>query len=53
MADWELVFSQSPVNGGDYREPESQHIEWPKGTWLQRRLEALRKKEKKDDQRST
>lgn len=39
---WQLVFSQSRVNGGEYRGDDLpvKHWDWPKDTYLQKRLEA-------------
>ena len=44
MNTWEVIFMQSPVNHGYYDEDElpQQNWEWPKGTWLQTRLDYIR-----------
>lgn len=41
---WQLIFRQSKVNGGYYRGEElARHRwDWPKGTYLQRRLHKLK-----------
>ena len=40
---WQLVFSQSKVNGATYRGEQLPNLswEWPKDTYLQRRLKRL------------
>ena len=45
MTDTEKIFSLSKVNGADYHGELLPIAGWefPKDTWLQRRLEALRK----------
>jgi hypothetical protein len=44
MNAWETIFSQSPVNEGYYNEQRlpQLHWGWPRGTWLQSRLDFLR-----------
>ena len=44
MSQWQLIFSQSRVNGAFYRgEKLAPHPwAWPKGTWFQRRLVSVR-----------
>jgi hypothetical protein len=44
MNAWESIFFQSPVNSGHYEEDElPQNVwDWPKGTWLQTRLDYIR-----------
>jgi hypothetical protein len=41
---WQLVFSQSKVNGAPYNDEElsGQNWNWPKDTYLQRRLRQTR-----------
>lgn len=45
--DWELVFSQSKVNGGEYYGNllVAQPWDWPRDTWLQWRLKQVRSEE--------
>ena len=47
MKMWEAVFSQSPVNDGLYNGEKlpQVHWGWPRGTWLQARLDYLREHE--------
>lgn len=44
MSQWQLIFSQSQVNGAVYRgEKLTPHPwVWPKGTWFQWRLAIVR-----------
>ena len=45
MSQWQLIFSQSTVNGAIYRGEKlpSHPWAWPKGTWFQGRLASVRK----------
>jgi len=47
MNAWETIFTQSPANNGYYKENElaQGYWEWPRGTWLQDRLEHIREHE--------
>ncbi|HTN69458.1 MAG TPA: hypothetical protein VMO00_00030 [Methylomirabilota bacterium] len=50
-SSWQSIFLQSKVNGGAYN---GEHLlgfnwEWPKNTFLQRRLEYLRKYRASDE----
>jgi len=47
MNAWEAIFTQSPANNGYYKENElaQGYWEWPRGTWLQDRLEYIREHE--------
>lgn len=49
--DIDLIFSQSKVNGGEYYGDllSAQPWEWPKDTWLQRRLAQIRNEESKKE----
>lgn len=42
-SSWQLVFSQSKANGAPYRGEQLPNLswEWPKDTYLQRRLKHL------------
>lgn len=42
--DWELVFTQSRVNGGEYCGDllVAQPWDWPTQTWFQKRLAEIR-----------
>lgn len=44
MNVWESIFTQSPVNNGNYEEDAlpQQKWEWPKRTWFQDRLGFVR-----------
>jgi hypothetical protein len=44
---WKAIFAQSPVNNGYYKEDELTQLnwDWPRGTWLQGRLEYVREHE--------
>ena len=44
MNTWEAIFTQSPANDGYYKEDELMQLNWhwPRGTWLQGRLEYVR-----------
>jgi len=44
MNAWKSIFMQSPVNNGFYEEDElqQQNWSWPKGTWVQTRLDFVR-----------
>jgi len=44
MNAWKCIFMQSPVNNGFYEEDElqQQNWSWPKGTWVQTRLDFVR-----------
>ncbi len=44
MNAWQSIFFQSPANTGYYDEDELPQVnwEWPKGTWLQGRLDYIR-----------
>jgi hypothetical protein len=44
MNAWQSIFFQSPANSGRYDEDELPQVnwEWPKGTWLQGRLDHVR-----------
>ena len=46
---WRLIFTQACINGADYDGDKlpTQEWEWPKDTWLQRRLAAIRSEQKK------
>jgi hypothetical protein len=46
--DFEIIFAASRVNGGFYPGDylTAQHWEWPRDTWLQRRLAKLRESNK-------
>lgn len=43
LSQWQLVFSQSKANGAHYRGEQLPNLswEWPKNTYLQRRLKDL------------
>jgi hypothetical protein len=43
QSDWQTIFAASKVNGADYFEPARVLIQWPKSTWLQRRLKERRR----------
>jgi len=47
---WQLVFSQSKVNGAPYTEEwlSSRSWKWPENTYLQRRLKHLRRSRSSD-----
>jgi hypothetical protein len=44
MSQWQMIFAQSRVNDGTYNGDilPTQNWQWPEGTWLQKRLHALR-----------
>ena len=44
LSAWQLVFSQSKVNGAAYNGDTLERIiwNWPKGTYLQRRLSRVK-----------
>lgn len=47
MNTWEAIFTQSPANNGYYNEDDLLHLnwDWPRGTWLQDRLEYVQEHE--------
>jgi len=47
MNIWETIFAQSPANNGYYNENDltERRWDWPRGTWLQSRLEHVRENE--------
>jgi hypothetical protein len=47
MNAWESIFEQSPANNGHYKEDVLTEYfwDWPRGTWLQDRLEYVREHE--------
>jgi hypothetical protein len=47
MNTWEAIFTQSRANNGYYKEDDLSHLnwDWPRGTWLQGRLEYVREHE--------
>lgn len=44
LSTWQQVFAQSKVNGATYHgeKLQGQHWNWPKDTYLQRRLKQLK-----------
>ena len=48
LTDWQVIFLNSPVNGGDspqrFRPGIRANWKWPQATWLQRRRDEMRKK---------
>ena len=44
ISDWQLIFSQSKVNGAAYNGDalERYNWNWPKGTYFQRRLSRMK-----------
>jgi hypothetical protein len=55
MSSWQLIFMQSKVNNGAYNGDRlfAQNWDWPKETWLQKRLRDLRKDNRKSSGEST
>ena len=53
MSSWQLIFMQSKVNNGAYNGDRlfAQNWDWPKETWLQKRLRDLRKDNRKSSGR--
>jgi hypothetical protein len=51
LSDWQLVFSQSKVNGAAYNGDalEKHNWDWPKGTYFQRRLSRIKYLKSADD----
>jgi len=51
MNPWQLMFLQSKVNDNPYYGDNlaTQNWAWPRGTWLQRRLSHLRRKQWQSD----
>jgi hypothetical protein len=47
MNAWESIFAQSPANNGHYKEDvlRQYYWDWPRGTWLQDRIEYVREHE--------
>jgi hypothetical protein len=46
MNKWKEIFTNSPANNGYYSEKDltERYWEWPRGTWLQSRLEHVRER---------
>ena len=44
MSEWQLIFSQSKVNGGTYNGDALERYiwQWPEGTYFQRRLSRMK-----------
>jgi hypothetical protein len=55
MSSWQLIFIQSKVNNGTYDGDRlfPQNWDWPKETWFQMRLHALRRGNAKCSKEST
>jgi hypothetical protein len=45
MTDFQRIFLLSPINGGQYEEPERHKRIWPASTWFRKRLAELKIKE--------
>lgn len=47
MSAWQLIFLQSRANNGAYNGEglAAQNWDWPQGTWFQKRLDYLRRRE--------
>ena len=53
MNAWQLLFLQSKANNNLYNEepPALQNWAWPQGTWFQKRLNQLRRKQRQTMER--
>lgn len=51
MNSWQLMFLQSKVNNKPYNGDSlaTQNWAWPQGTWFQKRLRQLRRKQRQSD----
>ena len=54
MSSWQLIFVQSKINNARYDGEGlvGQNWAWPKETWFQMRLRALRRSTRKDSEES-